>query len=261
MSDISFKYKDYIYTIIDRNQRHVRVGTGLDSGDIPNAVSDKSSIFHISIPSYVIYNDEAYLVIEIGLKSFQYCQNCTSIFIPFTIEIFRQQCFYRCIKVTNLIFEDHSRLKKIETFACYDFYELQELKFTGNLLKYIGSHSFQYSHKCLSVVIPASVTFIDGWAFHGCKGMQEFIYCGSSALTADVFGRGEPHQAATPQDIMKVTPNYPLTTIGPSDNVIVDDTIDTSMMRSLARFYVDKITCRANYGHLNFNLIAVIIIL
>lgn len=99
----------------------------------------------------------------------------------------------------------------IEEVGFYDFYSLTSLTFTGNILKNIGSCAFCFAWVLKSITIPPSVTNISNSAFRGLDTLQEFQYCGSTAITDDVFFRDNFNGHNTPYDItVKVTDSYPI---------------------------------------------------
>ena len=138
----------------------------------------------------------------------------TSVSIPASIEIIRDEAFMGCKKLTSVSFADEGNLKTIGskafnssdisklslpkslvTIGNYAFLgnaNLSEIKFAeGSALETIGNNSFgytstnygEYLSALKSIVIPKSVTTIGTCAFANCTALSSVTFEEGSALT------------------------------------------------------------------------------
>lgn len=246
-----FETGNITYSIIDVLQREVRVGTGVFNDTISNAVNNSYN-GSITIPNFVVYDNKLWRVTEIGQCSFVHCNNITNFVIGYNIAYLRQYAIYRCYNVSSIIFEEHSRLKKCETYSLYDLYSLKEISFGGDRLESLGKYAMSYTFFLEYIRLPASVSVINESAFKGLDSLKEVHYCGKSSITNDIFFRVKVNDYLTPSDIkVKVTSSYPSTTFGKNDTVIVDDSIDCDFPQSLSDF---DLLCKTVYNNYNIHL-------
>lgn len=167
--------------------------------------------------------------------------NIQTIKIGFSIEFVRAHGFSQCRKVKSVTFDQNSRLQIIEDYGFYDFYLLTSLTFTGNNLTKIGKGAFCYSFALQSVAIPPSVTFIGTSAFRGIDSLRSFNYCGSSAITEDVFNREVYNGHVTPSNFtVKVTGSYHFPKFA-TDFVSIDNSLSCNFPRSITYDLICKL--------------------
>lgn len=147
----------------------------------------------------------------IGEGAFQACTKLSSVVIPNSVTTMKDKAFYACFSLSDVHFqtkEDNTvDLKVLPTSAfsyCpftsielpegieeigdrsfqYNFY-LKTMKLP-NTLKKIGPHFLCDAKSITTLTIPASVTYIDGAAFHGCENLKTVYLLGpASTLIAN----------------------------------------------------------------------------
>ena len=147
----------------------------------------------------------------IGEGAFQACTKLSSVVIPNSVTTMKDKAFYACFSLSDVSFqtkEDNTvDLKVLPTSAfsyCpftsielpegieeigdrsfqYNFY-LKTMKLP-NTLKKIGPHFLCDAKSITTLTIPASVTYIDGAAFHGCENLKTVYLLGpASTLIAN----------------------------------------------------------------------------
>lgn len=147
----------------------------------------------------------------IGQGAFQACTKLSSVVIPNSVTTMEEKAFYACFSLSDVRFqtkEDNTvDLKVLPTSAfsyCpftsielpegieeigdrsfqYNFY-LKTMKLP-NTLKKIGPHFLCDAKSITTLTIPASVTYIDGAAFHGCENLKTVYLLGpASTLIAN----------------------------------------------------------------------------
>ena len=188
---------------------------------------------NLQILNFVTYKDTVFSVTEVGYKAFFKCFELRTIHIGFCIEIVRFAAFSQCWNVTSLTFDQNSRLQIIEDFGFYDFYSLTSLTFTGDNLTEIGIGAFAFTFVLKSVIFPPSVTPIKVHALRGLDSLKSVQYCGSTAITENVFDREPANGHATPSNIIvKVTRSYPTSKFA-TDTVSVDNSISCNFPKAI----------------------------
>lgn len=147
----------------------------------------------------------------IGEGAFQACTKLSSVVIPNSVTTMKDKAFYACFSLSDVRFQTKENntvdLKVLPTSAfsyCpftsielpegieeigdrsfqYNFY-LKTMKLP-NTLKKIGPHFLCDAKSITTLTIPASVTYIDGAAFHGCENLKTVYLLGpASTLIAN----------------------------------------------------------------------------
>ena len=106
---------------------------------------------HLAITSIVFPDNTK----EIGWDSFGYCKNLRSVFIPATIE-----------QIGDHPFGDCPNLSEIRIHKDNQYYDSR-----NNCNAIIEKKTNRLVNGCKNTIIPFGITKIDGWAFHGHKGL------------------------------------------------------------------------------------------
>ena len=191
----SFTYNLIKYSIINEQDKTVRVGTKADSDEntalgTPNAVSID---FHlpVSIPSYVIYKNKKYAVIEIGSEAFRQCSKIESVKLPSSIRCIRFAGFDGCYSIASFTFPHGSQLETLEKYALSRMYKIKELSLPFTI-KTVGHHSLACLHM-----------------------LTDLYYCSSYNIEGDAFGDNFDDDFSTPTTLrIHVTNQYQNTTFG-----------------------------------------------
>ena len=165
---------------------------------------------------------------SIGDYAFMSCTKLTSIVFPNSLEYLGQGIFEMCQALNDCRFQtlDDGTVKfkilKMFTFwMCVSMQSLElpdgiteiegqqagaalqyMLKLTNirlpNTLERIGPHFLCCASSLKTLTIPASVTYIDGAAFHGCESLENVYLLGSAAaLQAQYTGSGSTQSSST----------------------------------------------------------------
>lgn len=144
-------------------------------------VKDKDYSGNIVIPAK--YNDgtnDAFVEI-VGFESFS-ASAITSVVIPASVTVIRQDAFSYCDNLTSVTFEDGSNLTEIEGFAFNYCEQLQEFVIPENVTS-IGSGNFFGCKALQSITIPANVETIGGSTFSYCTNLKTVKFAKGSKLT------------------------------------------------------------------------------
>lgn len=132
------------------------------------------------LSSYVYYEaiipptHEGLPVKRIGAYAFDE-KALKTVVIPEGVEVIESYAFSECSDLVNVSLP--STLKIISSGVFNECVSLTEIELPNNL-EYIGSYAFEEC-KLSKIVIPASVTEIDAFAFRDVKGIDFTIYCRS----------------------------------------------------------------------------------
>ena len=163
-----------------------------------NVFYNCNSLTNITIPNsltsmglYVFYkcNNLTSINIPNTLTSieegtFTGCTKLTNIDIPNSVTSIGKSAFVNCINLTNLDFGANSQLDTIGENAFARCTKLTNVKFDSNSqLTSIGKQSFYYCTNLNSIVIPASVTDIQLYAFWGCENLTSIKFSNNNLLT------------------------------------------------------------------------------
>ncbi len=105
------------------------------------------------------------------MKTVVYCPNTKEgeYEIADGVETVRSKAFYKCTKLTNVVFpETVISIEEKAFFRC----SLEELTLPGNL-EFIGKDAFAYCSNIKTVTIPKTIKQIDEYAFYNCTSLLE----------------------------------------------------------------------------------------
>lgn len=192
------------------------------------------------IPSSVTYEGKTYPVTGIAESAFFGCKDLTSLTLPEGLTIIYSYAFSGCMgltsitipasvsKVYNAIFEESYNLASIKVEDGNTEYDsrnncnaiihtatnelIAACKNTviPNTVQVISNGAFQNCESITSLTIPASVSFIKGWAFNGLDALKD-LYCfaenvpktESSAFGYTPIGKATLHVPAASVDAYK----------------------------------------------------------
>lgn len=173
-------------------------------------------------------------ITTIGNYAFNSCTKLESIFIPNSVTSMGTAAFKGCISLTDVRFQTKEdgtvNLKTIPT-QCFRYCpftsieipegitEIGDEAFQFNLylktmklpntLKTIGTHFLCDAKSITTLTIPASVTYMDGAAFHGCESLTSVYLLGPASTLIANAGKNETFGANKGQkyapDCEKVT--------------------------------------------------------
>ncbi|MDE5961219.1 MAG: leucine-rich repeat domain-containing protein [Duncaniella sp.] len=135
----------------------------LSEEDKTCAVSEQSKTISgdVVIPSVVEYNNNDYLVVEIGSKAFV-GQQLQSIALPSSLKSIGMYAFYKCDRIVDLVIPE-----KVDS---------------------IGTYAFVFCTSLVSVSIPESMKKIGPGAFGGCYNLKIANFESIESLCAIDFG-------------------------------------------------------------------------
>ncbi len=170
----------------------------------------------IVIPSEITYEGVTYPVTSIGSKAFLACSGMTSVEIPNSITYIADYAFSKCTGLTSITipssvtslnwsaFSDCSGLLSInveEGNARYDS--------RNNCNAIIETESNSLIQGCNNTVIPSDITYINGAAFRGCKGLTSItIPGGVSLIGSETFYGCSGLASVSISDNMRQIGNY-----------------------------------------------------
>lgn len=165
--------------------------TSTHKATVTGKAQEAKSPYHLVIPETVTYEEESYVVTEIGRSSnltFGLFSNnyITGITFPNTLEVIGPSALTGCSRLSGDLVIPNS-VRRIEHSAFSKCSSTANL-ILGNSLEYIGSYAFQYCKFTGSLIIPKSVTYIDVCAFHYCCFTgplvipDSVVYLGDSAF-------------------------------------------------------------------------------
>jgi len=156
----------------------------------------------------------------IGDYAFQSCTKLRSIIIPKNVEYLGAGVCSACQALTDVRFQvdnqtQRTKIKVLKNFSFWYCSALQTLELPDgieeiegqqygaalqymegltlirlpNTLKTIGAHFLCCASSLKEVTIPASVTYIDGAAFHGCESLESVYLLGKAAALQKNAGR------------------------------------------------------------------------
>ncbi len=137
----------------------------IESENMVNAYSCDEPVGELIIPGKVVYEGKEYTVTGIADKFMSKSPVLKSVTIPASVETIGKKAFSDCIKLTEVIFEEGSKLKTIreEAFA------------------YLGKDDDIVPAAIEELVLPASLETLEESAFH-CKPVKVFALESGSKL-------------------------------------------------------------------------------
>ncbi len=165
------------------------------------SVSLPDSLLEIGVQAFIYCNSLSEIVIPNGVTSigdaaFFECSSLSRIFIPLSVTEMGDWIFSFCGNLTEiLVSEDNPNYSSYEG-ALYNKDQTVLLQFPGGIggkvvvpdgVSVIGYESFYGCSRIESLVIPASVTTLEQWAFEECS-VSELIFLGHApSFGEDVF--------------------------------------------------------------------------
>ena len=164
---------------------------------------------NVIIPDEIIYNNNAYIVTEIGREAFRECTELTNVELPNTIANIGYNAFYKTAlkdiiipnSVTNIdsraffectgltTIEIPNSVTKIGSYAFCWCYGLTSITI-GNGLTSIGSNAFESCNKLTSITIPNNVTELGDYAFENCESLENVTLSNSIKTIKNYTFRG-----------------------------------------------------------------------
>ena len=236
---IYYEYNQIKYSIINERARTARTGYGENNLAITSDIIGQT----LKIPSQSFINDKYYYVTEIGKASFYNCCNIYSLFIPYTIEIIREQGFEAMKNCKEIIFEENSHLKTIEYHGFYDFYNLESLSFSGNCLTTIKNNVFKYGLVLKNITFPSSVVKIGSESLGSLSIIENIFYCSKNEIIGDnvFFSYNSPEMPKTNSNLkIYVTSDYPSNRFG-------ERSIDFVMTKEEQQQYCPELSSNCNF--------------
>ena len=88
-------------------------------------------------------------------------------------------CFYNCFNLTNITFEEESKLMIIGNYSFSNCNSLETIELPHQL-KESSSHSFEGCNKLKSITILSNVSQIQEYAFLNCSNLECILYYGTN---------------------------------------------------------------------------------
>ena len=107
------------------------------------------------------------LITKISTQTFMDCFRLTEVTISANVESIGTGAFMFCHQLEHVIFEEGSKLKKIDTYAFSNCIELKKIVLPEGL-EIIEENAFNGCTNLTEVIIPQSVSIISDGAFYGC---------------------------------------------------------------------------------------------
>ena len=136
----------------------------------------------VNVPESVTYNGSIYSVTSIGYSAFRSCKGLTSVEIPNSVTSIGSYAFYDCFGLTSVEipnsvisigYSAYEGCWGVTSVHIDDIAAWCNIEFGGisaNPL-YYAKNLYLNGEKVTELVIPNSVTSIEGYAFYGCSGL------------------------------------------------------------------------------------------
>ena len=121
------------------------------------------------------YSPDGDIVTTIASYVFYGCDNLEYVEIPASVTMIGDSAFYNCYNLRTVSFADDSQLELISSYAFKNCYDLEFICLPDSLT-YIGWESFYACESLETINIPASVTYIESWAFERCYYLDVIYY-------------------------------------------------------------------------------------
>lgn len=155
----------------------------------------------VVIPEKITYNDEEFVVTEIGPQAFLNSKKLTSVVIPETVTQIQANGFGGCTSLTSIDIPN-----SVTKFGGFVFSNCTKLKTVhlGTGIKELGGRIFQGCTKLESINLPEGLMAIDDFAFEVCRSLPSIeIPSTVSQIAAGVF------RACDALTVMRVSPDNP----------------------------------------------------
>lgn len=150
---------------------------------------------NVTIPAIVTYKGRDISVIQIGKGAFKMKLSPSSITLPSSIRVIREEAFYECDRLSEVNLGDGlisigknafryckrlkeifipSKVKEIGLCAFYNCISLQNLS-GGAALESIGECAFEECTSLQGVINFRNIEWIESEAFYGCKSLTDVI--------------------------------------------------------------------------------------
>ncbi|MDE5887675.1 MAG: leucine-rich repeat domain-containing protein [Muribaculaceae bacterium] len=154
-----FEYEGLWYTVIDADAKTCRTRSG-SPVSLGNALSPGNTYDgNLAIPSGVLYNSEAFTVIEVGAYGFSAVDGLTSVWIPESVTKIGIDAFYQC-------------------------HGLASVSLPGTLME-MGQYAFSECTSLTNISLPESLTSIAAGGFSGCSSLSTFVIPSTIASIGD----------------------------------------------------------------------------
>lgn len=182
----AFQVDGIRYSVVSKDDHTIKVT------DAPSGYQGE-----IQIPSVVSFDNQNWIVIEIGRKAFSNCSRLTDIKIPNSVTCIGYEAFLGCDSLASVDIPES--VTEIGGAAFCDCQSLTKISL-GNSVTEIRNSMFKGCISLTSITIPNSVRDIDEEAFYGCSSLtnitipnsvryiDEEAFYGCSSLTNVTIG-------------------------------------------------------------------------
>ena len=137
--------------------------------------SENNTIYNKTNMTLLLGTDAGYIpdgITTIGAYAF-YGRNIETITIPNSVTTINEQAFKNCKELTEVNFEDNSRLTTIGKEAFYGNTLLATIVLP-NSLQYIGEYAFAYCYAITEIELAENLNTLNSYAFYNCTNLKTF---------------------------------------------------------------------------------------
>ncbi|MDR0790305.1 MAG: leucine-rich repeat protein [Bacteroidales bacterium] len=177
---LAFNAKAYDFSAMNDDGKTIYYNITSVTAPMTVAVTYESYVYYsgsVIIPSFVVYNGNAYSVTSIGAGAFSSCIDLTSVTIGNSVTSIGAGAFYECGSLTSVTIGNS--VMSIVDWAFYGCSGLTSVTIPNSVTS-IGNYAFYNCSGLASVTIGNSVSSIGNYAFHNCSDLTSVT---SNAIT------------------------------------------------------------------------------
>lgn len=112
-------------------------------------------------------------------------ENITSVLIPPSVENL-DGAFYRCFNLASVVFSKNSRLKRVDSYAFHQCYQLASIDLPDTVT-FIGVEAFGSCRELVNITIPPNVVEVGFGAFSNCSNITITFTGKPNAISYNAF--------------------------------------------------------------------------
>ena len=162
IADFSATNLEYVTEFyIGKNVKEIGTWALENNQHIAEYKVDEANEYYCSVDGVIYTKDMKTIVFFPPAKEGEYT-------VADGVETVRSKAFYKCGKITKVVFPDS--IKNIEEKAFFRCEKIEAIKLPDTL-EFIGKDAFSYCYGLKEINIPASVKQIDAYAFYNCTNL------------------------------------------------------------------------------------------